>query len=86
MRALLRRRQEQQLARAMERSAELSAAPSVTARPPTLRERLVELRRELNTLVAMAHHRTDRPHGTIHQEVRTARGSPHRRAARTTIA
>jgi superfamily II DNA or RNA helicase len=80
MRALLRRRQEQQLAQATERStgrsAELSAAPSVTARPPTVRERLVELRRELNTLVAMAHHRTGRPHGAIHQEIRTACGGP----------
>lgn len=76
MRALLRRRQEQQLARATERSSGRSAAPSVTARPPTVRERLVELRRELNTLVAMAHHRTGRPHGAIHQEIRTACGGP----------
>ena len=44
--------------------------------PPTMRERLSELRRELNTLVAMAHHRTGRPHGAIHQEVRTACGGP----------
>jgi superfamily II DNA or RNA helicase len=76
MRTLLRRRQERQLARATERSTGLSAAPSVPARPPTVRERLVELRRELNTLVAMAHHRTGRPHGAIHQEVRTACGGP----------
>ena len=27
-------------------------------------------------IVAMAHHRTDRPHGAIHQEVRTACGGP----------
>ena len=76
MRALLRRRQEQQLARATERSADHPSGPSVAARPPTMRERLVELRRELNTLVAMAHHRTGRPHGMIHQEVRTACGGP----------
>jgi superfamily II DNA or RNA helicase len=84
MRALLRRRQEQQLARATERSsgrssgrsAENSSAPPTTARPPTVRERLTELRRELNTLVAMAHHRTGRPHGAIHQEVRTVCGGP----------
>ncbi|MGH3936890.1 MAG: DEAD/DEAH box helicase [Pseudonocardiaceae bacterium] len=70
MRALLRRRQEQQVARATER------APAPPARPMTVRERLSELRRELNTLVAMAHHRTGRPHGAIHQEVRTACGGP----------
>ncbi len=70
MRALLRRRQEQQLARATERS------PSAPVRLPTMRERLAELRRELNTLVALAHHRTARPHGAIHQEVRTACGGP----------
>jgi superfamily II DNA or RNA helicase len=70
MRALLRRRQEQQLTRATERS------PAAPARTPTMRERLGELRRELNTLVALAHHRTGRPHGAIHQEVRTACGGP----------
>ncbi|MGH3919834.1 MAG: DEAD/DEAH box helicase [Pseudonocardiaceae bacterium] len=70
MRMLLRRRQEQQLARATERS------PAAPARLPTMRERLGELRRELNTLVALAHHRTGRPHGAIHQEVRTACGGP----------
>ncbi|MGH3599242.1 MAG: ATP-dependent helicase, partial [Pseudonocardiaceae bacterium] len=41
-----------------------------------VRQRLTELRRELNTLVAMTHHRTDRPHGAIHQELRTACGGP----------
>jgi len=71
MRALLRRRQEEQLARATERS-----SGSVTTRSPTMREHLAGLRRELNTLVAMAHHRTDRPHATIHQDVRTACGGP----------
>ena len=72
MRALLRRRQEQQLARTTDRS----ATPSVIARRPTTRERLAELRRELNALVALAHHRTGQPHGVIHQEVRTACGGP----------
>jgi superfamily II DNA or RNA helicase len=83
MRALLRQHQQQQLTRASERSGQrLSgpsvkvSGPSVQARPPTVREGLTELRRELNTLVAMAHHRTGRPHGAIHQEVRTACGGP----------
>ncbi|MGB6165206.1 MAG: DEAD/DEAH box helicase [Pseudonocardiaceae bacterium] len=84
MRALLQRRQERQLARASEHGSGPSAgslsgsssAPSVTARSPTVRERLAELRRELSTLVALAHHRTGRPHGAIHQEVRAACGGP----------
>ncbi|MGH3888286.1 MAG: DEAD/DEAH box helicase [Pseudonocardiaceae bacterium] len=77
MRALLRRRQEQQLARATEHlPSALAPAPSMPARPATMRDRLAELRRELNTLVALAHHRTGRPHGAIHQEVRTACGGP----------
>ncbi|MGH3864986.1 MAG: DEAD/DEAH box helicase [Pseudonocardiaceae bacterium] len=80
MRALLRRRQERQLARASEHSSgsfsEPSSGPSVAARSPTVRERLAELRRELSTLVALAHHRTGRPHGAIHQEVRAACGGP----------
>jgi superfamily II DNA or RNA helicase len=77
MRALLRRRQEQQLDRATARSSSAPPpAPPAPARPPTVRERLAQLRRELNTLVAMAHHRTGRPHGAIHQEVRTVCGGP----------
>jgi superfamily II DNA or RNA helicase len=76
MRALLRRRQEQQLARASERAPAPGTGLPETPRAPTVRERLSELRRELNTLVALAHHRTGRPHGVIHQEVRTACGGP----------
>ncbi|MGH4012504.1 MAG: DEAD/DEAH box helicase [Pseudonocardiaceae bacterium] len=76
MRALLRRRQEDQLSRATERSRTSSTPPSAPERAPTVRERLTGLRKELNTLVAMAHHRTGRPHGAIHQEVRTACGGP----------
>jgi superfamily II DNA or RNA helicase len=73
MRALLRHRQEQQLHRA---SARTSAPSAAATRPQTVRERLGALRRELNTLVAMAHHRTGQPHGVIHHEVRTACGGP----------
>jgi superfamily II DNA or RNA helicase len=76
MRALLRRRQQQQLARATQLSTDVQMQPPEKVRPPTMRARLRELRRELNTLVAMAHHRTGRPHGVIHQEVRTACGGP----------
>ncbi len=76
MRALLQRRQQQQLDRAAERSRTPSAAAAPQARSVTVRERLTALRRELNTLVAMTHHRTGRPHGAIHQEIRTACGGP----------
>jgi superfamily II DNA or RNA helicase len=76
MRALLRRRQQRQLARAAQHATQAPVQQSEKVRPPTMRARLRELRRELNTLVAMAHHRTGRPHGVIHQEVRTACGGP----------
>jgi superfamily II DNA or RNA helicase len=83
MRALLQRHQQEQVQRATERSRASHGPPSAStgalsgsARPPTVRERLAGLRRELNALVALAHHRTGRPHGVIHQEVRTACGGP----------
>ncbi|MFN2497268.1 MAG: DEAD/DEAH box helicase [Pseudonocardiaceae bacterium] len=76
MRALLRRRQQEQLQRATEHSPTLTGSPSEQPRRPTVRERLAELRREINTLVALAHHRTGRPHGVIHHEVRAACGGP----------
>jgi len=69
MRALLRRRQTVQLDAVAER---VQASP----RPPTVRERLTTLRKELNTLVAMVHHRTGKAHGVIHHEIRAACGGP----------
>ncbi|HYT09216.1 MAG TPA: DEAD/DEAH box helicase [Mycobacteriales bacterium] len=39
-------------------------------------ERRAALRRQLNALVAAQHHRTGRPHGTIHAELRRACGGP----------
>jgi alpha-beta hydrolase superfamily lysophospholipase len=35
-----------------------------------------DLRRELNTLVSIAHHRTGKPHGWIHNELRRRCGGP----------
>lgn len=75
MRALLRERQTRQLA---DRSAQETAAP----RPAAVAERIAtsdklgELRRELNSLVAMHHHRTGKPHGVIHGELRRECGGP----------
>jgi len=37
---------------------------------------LRELRRELNTLVSATHHRTGKPHGWIHSELRRRCGGP----------
>ena len=39
-------------------------------------QQLRDLRKELNGLVAAWHHRTDRPHGAIHAELRSACGGP----------
>jgi hypothetical protein len=39
-------------------------------------ERRVTLRRQLNTLVAAHHHRTNLPHGKIHAELRRLCGGP----------
>jgi hypothetical protein len=39
-------------------------------------ERIADLRRELNTLVAIHHHRTAKPHGVIHNELRVHCGGP----------
>ena len=38
--------------------------------------KLAELRRELNTLVALHNHRTGKPHGVIHGELRKECGGP----------
>ena len=69
MRDLLRRRQQEQLAGR-------SATGDQTGLPRTTFGRLGELRRELNALVAATHHRTGRPHGAIHSELRRICGGP----------
>src|SRR4051794_26640494 len=67
MRDLLRRRQDEQLQKRTESGAVV---------PATTHGQLRELRRELNTLVSLAHHRTGRPHGWIHNELRRRCGGP----------
>ncbi|MDP3713849.1 MAG: DEAD/DEAH box helicase [Mycobacteriales bacterium] len=69
VRALLSARQAKQIA----------AAPRVIApgvREPSAYEQLQQLRKELNGLVGAMHHRTGKPHGVIHAELRTACGGP----------
>ncbi|WP_324192611.1 DEAD/DEAH box helicase [Nocardia transvalensis] len=81
MRALLRDRQARQV---KERSAAAAAPPApdagtnvaAAAERVATADRLGELRRELNSLVAMHHHRTGKPHGVIHGELRRECGGP----------
>lgn len=75
VRALLRQRQDRQLADRTKRAAEKESAPPA-ARPQSVAERLTGLRKELNTLVAMYHHRTGKPHGMIHSELRRVCAGP----------
>ncbi|MGW2663497.1 DEAD/DEAH box helicase [Nocardia tengchongensis] len=78
MRALLRERQSRQL---QDRTAAAEARPSgagveAAAERAATADRLSELRRELNSLVAMHHHRTGKPHGVIHGDLRRECGGP----------
>lgn len=74
MRDLLRRRQEEQLTR----QTTSGEVPRVSTHG-----QLRELRKELNTLVSIAHHRTGKPHGWIHKELRRICGGPAVAAATT---
>jgi superfamily II DNA or RNA helicase len=68
VRTLLSRRQAEQLSRAI---------PVVAAvRELSVFEVLAGLRKELSGLVGAWHHRTGKPHGVIHAELRTACGGP----------
>ncbi len=75
MRDLLRRRQEEQLHQ--------NAQHPVEVPRPSKHGQLRELRRELNALVSIAHHRTGKPHGWIHNELRRICGGPPIAAATT---
>ncbi|CAM4286294.1 DNA phosphorothioation system restriction enzyme [Mycobacterium basiliense] len=73
MRALLHRRQDEQL----QKRAQLQTGDGgPAAQHATTHGQIRELRRELNTLVAIAHHRTGKPHGWIHNELRRRCGGP----------
>ncbi len=75
VRTLLNQRQREWLSRS---GAARRRRPRRTRRRPprpsgpqlSVRERLAALRKELNTLVALHHHRTNKPHGKIHNELR----------------
>jgi superfamily II DNA or RNA helicase len=68
MRALLHRRQDEQLKK--------RAANGAPPAPASMHGQLRDLRRELNTLVSATHHRTGKPHGWIHNELRRRCGGP----------
>jgi superfamily II DNA or RNA helicase len=74
VRTLLLQRQEEQLASAARRPK--AEAPVREVRTASVQERLASLRKELNTLVAMHHHRTKKPHGKIHNQLREYCGGP----------
>ncbi|WP_290058002.1 DEAD/DEAH box helicase [Amycolatopsis solani] len=76
VRALLRKRQEEQIADEKRRKPAKEEAPPPAARPQSVSERLGALRKELNALVGMYHHRTKKPHGSIHNELRRVCGGP----------
>ncbi len=50
--------------------------PAPAVREATAHEVLSGLRKELNGLVGAWHHRTSKPHGTVHAELRSACGGP----------
>jgi superfamily II DNA or RNA helicase len=70
MRALLHRRQDEQLQR------RAATTPGAPAPPIAMHGQLRDLRRELNSLVSATHHRTGKPHGWIHSELRRRCGGP----------
>ena len=81
MRILLRQRQDKQLT---ERAAvgsgvsgqQVSGGNQQAAQRVESAGALTALRKELNGLVAMHHHRTGKPHGVIHGELRRECGGP----------
>jgi superfamily II DNA or RNA helicase len=76
VRALLRKRQEDQLADVKRRKPAKDEPEPAVRRPQSVSERIASLRKELNTLVGMYHHRTNKPHGAIHKELRRICGGP----------
>ncbi len=79
MRDLLRQRQQEQVDTISANTADAKPAvpaPAWAGGGADTRKVLAELRRELNALVAMRHHRTNTPHGVIHGELRRICGGP----------
>jgi superfamily II DNA/RNA helicase len=76
MRALLRQRQQEQIDKpTTPPPAAAVPAPAASMRASSAGQ-LASLRRELNSLVAVYHHRTGKPHGVIHGDLRRVCGGP----------
>jgi superfamily II DNA or RNA helicase len=75
---LLNKRQADQVAAQKRQKTAEPAVPAPRAEPVSMStgERRNSLRRQLNTLVAAHHHRTNLPHGKIHAELRRLCGGP----------
>ena len=75
---LLQKRQTRQIQRSKAKPAEEADLIELPAeqRPVVTHKQLQELRKELNGLVGAWHHRTNQPHGTIHNELRRVCGGP----------
>ncbi|MEV1293599.1 DEAD/DEAH box helicase [Pseudonocardia sp. NPDC049635] len=84
VRTLLSQRQAEWIKKGSPRTgAQARATPATEPPPPpqaqrgqSVRERLQTLRKELNTLVALHNHKTRKPHGKIHSELRAHCGGP----------
>lgn len=73
---LLRQRQARQVAEQARRAREEDRGQPAPARPMATHELRAALRKELNGMVAAFHHRSGRPHGAIHAELRRVCGGP----------
>jgi superfamily II DNA or RNA helicase len=76
VRELLRKRQDTQLDDRTRQAAERKPVEPAAPKSQSVQQRLATLRKELNGLVGMAHHRTGKPHGMIHGELRRTCGGP----------
>ncbi len=76
MRELLRRRQEEQLDRRSRVGGDVQLSTAAHPFRVSTHGQLRQLRSQLNALVSVAHHRTGKPHGWIHNELRRLCGGP----------
>ncbi|MEV6106940.1 DEAD/DEAH box helicase [Streptomyces sp. NPDC051940] len=75
---LLQKRQQRQIAHSKKKPAEEADLLELPAdrRPVVTHKELLELRKQLNSLVGAYVHQTGKPHGVIHTELRRACGGP----------
>ncbi|MBS2548223.1 DEAD/DEAH box helicase [Catenulispora sp. NL8] len=79
IKVLLAKRQQMHLSSARKKALLRSQAEAIVGaeeRPVMTRKQLLELRKELQGLVGAWHHKTGKPHGTIHGELRRTCGGP----------